>query len=71
MVKRATGNTHTLLKHKGSAVMGGITVKLIPHLSGNVEKNDIKRQNRQNEENYSCNYCAILIQVPQYGGNQV
>lgn len=51
MGKYTKGNTYTPLKHKVSDIMGGITVKLIPYSSGNVE-NGIKRENRQNDENY-------------------
>lgn len=71
MVKCTTGNTYTLLKHRGSALMGGFTVTLIPFFSGNVGKNGIKRESGQNEENYSCYYCAALIQASQYRKNQV
>lgn len=38
MAKYAKGNTYAPLKHKVSAITGGITVKLIPHSSGNGGK---------------------------------
>lgn len=71
MVKCSTGNTYTLLKHRGSALMGGFTIKLIQFFFGNVGGNGIYRENGQNEENYSCYYWAALIQAPQYRENQV
>lgn len=52
--------------------MGGFTLKLMPFFSGNVGENGIKRENGQDEENYSL-VTAVLhsYKAPQYPKNQV